>query len=133
VLVALRPGPARPLREFLNDRVSLHDSALSETGRWTLIGELAAFREVPDSLVGYRKTNEQRVQQEKLVEALRESTRLSTDRYRGGLDSYLQVLDAERNLLQGELDPGCGSRSSCRSCRGIAHWAAAGHPRTCRW
>lgn len=63
-----------------------------------------AFREVSDSLVGYRKTSEQRVQQEQLVEALRESTRLSTARYRGGLDSYLQVLDAERNLFQGELD-----------------------------
>jgi len=64
----------------------------------------SAFREVSDSLVGYRKTTEQREQQEKLVEALRDSTRLSTSRYRGGLDSYLQVLDAERNLFQGELD-----------------------------
>jgi multidrug efflux system outer membrane protein len=24
-------------------------------------------------------------------------------RYKGGLDSYLQVLDAERNLFQGQL------------------------------
>jgi multidrug efflux system outer membrane protein len=28
---------------------------------------------------------------------------LSTLRYTGGLDSYLQVLDAQRNLFQGEL------------------------------
>jgi len=62
-----------------------------------------AFREVSDSLEGYRKTSEQRVQQELLVTALRESVRLSTLRYRGGLDSFLQVLDAERNLFQGEL------------------------------
>jgi multidrug efflux system outer membrane protein len=27
-----------------------------------------------------------------------------TQRYQGGLDSYLQILDAERNLFQGELD-----------------------------
>jgi len=62
-----------------------------------------AFREVSDALIGYRKTVEQRAQQELLVEALRETERLSTLRYRGGLDSYLQVLDAERNLFQGEL------------------------------
>ena len=46
---------------------------------------------------------EQRAQQELLVQALRETDRLSNLRYRGGLDSYLQVLDAERNLFQGEL------------------------------
>ena len=38
------------------------------------------------------------------MEALRESTRLSTQRYQGGVDNYLQVLDAQRNLFQGELD-----------------------------
>jgi len=62
-----------------------------------------AFREVSDSLVGYRKTSEQRAQEELLLKALRESSRLSTLRYQGGLDSYLQVLDAERNRFQGEL------------------------------
>jgi multidrug efflux system outer membrane protein len=62
-----------------------------------------AFREVSDALIGYRKTVEQREQQELLVGALRETERLSTLRYRGGLDSYLQVLDAERNLFEGDL------------------------------
>jgi NodT family efflux transporter outer membrane factor (OMF) lipoprotein len=62
-----------------------------------------AFREVSDSLEGYRKTVEQRTQEELLVKALRETVRLSTLRYKGGLDSFLQVLDAERNLFQGEL------------------------------
>ena len=62
-----------------------------------------AFREVSDSLVGFHKTGEQHQQQQLLVGALRESTRLSTVRYEGGLDSYLQVLDAQRNLFQSEL------------------------------
>jgi multidrug efflux system outer membrane protein len=62
-----------------------------------------AFREVSDALIGYRKTAEQRGQQELLVQALRETERLSTIRYRGGLESYLQVLDAQRNLFEGEL------------------------------
>ena len=63
-----------------------------------------ALREVADALAGYRKTSEQRTEQERLVEALREAVRLSTQRYQGGLDSYLPVLDAQRNLFQGELD-----------------------------
>jgi multidrug efflux system outer membrane protein len=49
------------------------------------------------------RTREQRIEQEKLVGALTESVRLSTLRYQGGLDSYLQVLDAERNLFGGQL------------------------------
>jgi outer membrane protein TolC len=63
-----------------------------------------AFREVSDALVGVRKTTEQRAQEELLVKALEDADRLATVRYRGGLDSYLQVLDAERNLFQGQLD-----------------------------
>jgi multidrug efflux system outer membrane protein len=38
-----------------------------------------------------------------LVRAAAETTRLANLRYQGGLDSYLQVLDAERNLFQGRL------------------------------
>lgn len=62
-----------------------------------------AFREVSDALIGYRQNAEQRAQQELLVNALRDTQRLSILRYQGGLDSYLQVLDAERNLFQGQL------------------------------
>ncbi len=63
----------------------------------------SAFREVSDALVGHDQTRQQRTEQESLVNALTETTRLSTLRYQGGLDSYLQVLDAERNLFQGQL------------------------------
>lgn len=63
----------------------------------------AALRDVADSLAAYAKTAVQRTQQERLVDALREAVRLSTERYRGGIDSYLPVLDAQRNLFQGEL------------------------------
>jgi multidrug efflux system outer membrane protein len=62
-----------------------------------------AFREVSDALIAYKKDAEQRQQQDLLVKALQESERLSTLRYKGGLDSYLQVLDAERNLFVGQL------------------------------
>ena len=61
------------------------------------------LREVSDALVVHSRTRDQRHEEEKLVTALSESVRLSELRYRGGLDSYLQVLDAERNLFGGQL------------------------------
>jgi multidrug efflux system outer membrane protein len=63
-----------------------------------------AFREVSDSLIGYGKTRDQRVVQEQVVRARQETRRLAQLRWQGGLDSYLQVLDAERNLFQGQLE-----------------------------
>ncbi len=62
-----------------------------------------AFREVSDALVRYSRTRQEREQQDRLVEALRETTRLATLRYRGGADSYLQVLNAETGLFQAQL------------------------------
>ena len=56
-----------------------------------------------DSLIASDRLRRQRTQQEQLVAALNESVRLSNLRYTGGLDSYLQVLDAQRNLFAGQL------------------------------
>jgi len=64
----------------------------------------SAFREVSDALAAYNRTTEQRTQEELLVKALEDAERLSNVRYRGGIDTYLQVLDSERNLFQGQLD-----------------------------
>ena len=63
-----------------------------------------AFRDVADALAAHAKTTEERAQQQRLVETLTDSVRLAVQRYQGGLDSYLPVLDAQRNLFQGELD-----------------------------
>ena len=62
-----------------------------------------ALREVSDALIGHEHLRAQRLEEEKLVNTLQETVRLSELRYRGGLDSYLQVLDAERNLFSGQL------------------------------
>jgi multidrug efflux system outer membrane protein len=63
-----------------------------------------ALREVSDGLVGYRKRQEARREQETLVQVLRNATRLSNIRYDGGVTSYLEVLDNERQLFEAELD-----------------------------
>lgn len=63
----------------------------------------SALREVADSLAAFDRLREERAQQEKLVSTLEDTVRLSELRYRGGLDSFLQVLDAQRNLFAGQL------------------------------
>jgi multidrug efflux system outer membrane protein len=62
-----------------------------------------AFREVSDSLVAYRKTQEFRQQQELLVASAQDATRLSNMRYSGGVASYLEVLTNDTNYFSAEL------------------------------
>jgi multidrug efflux system outer membrane protein len=62
-----------------------------------------AFREVADTLVGYRKLREKRQAQERLVNTLTDQARLARRRYHGGVSSYLEVLDSERQLFDAEL------------------------------
>jgi multidrug efflux system outer membrane protein len=62
-----------------------------------------AFREVSDALVQYRKVKEIRVQQELLVKALQDRSRLAHLRYEGGVDTLLNALDADRELFTAEL------------------------------
>jgi len=62
-----------------------------------------AFREVADSLVASRKLAELRSQQEALVASLGQAAELADLRYRGGIASYLEYLDSERDLLDGQL------------------------------
>jgi multidrug efflux system outer membrane protein len=62
-----------------------------------------AFRDVSDSLVAYRKTQEFRQQQELLVASAEDASRLSHMRYSGGVASYLEVLTNETNYFSAEL------------------------------
>jgi outer membrane protein, multidrug efflux system len=62
-----------------------------------------AFREVSDALVEYRKIKESRMQQELLVSTLQDRRRLAYMRYRGGVDTLLSALDADRDLFDAEL------------------------------
>lgn len=63
----------------------------------------SAFREVSDGLVQYRKVREIRVQQELLVTTLEDRSRLAYLRYRGGVDTLLNALDADRDLFNAQL------------------------------
>lgn len=61
-----------------------------------------AFHDVSDALVGYQKTKEYTVSINLLAETLRDQTMLANARYVGGVSSYLEVLDTERQRLSAE-------------------------------
>lgn len=61
-----------------------------------------AFHDVSDALVGYQKTKEYTVSQGELAETLRDQIRVANMRYVGGVSSYLEVLDTERQRLTAE-------------------------------
>jgi len=63
----------------------------------------SAFAEVSDALIACQKERESRVQQELLLHALQDRTRLAYVRYRGGVDTLLHALDADRDQFQAEL------------------------------
>jgi len=62
-----------------------------------------AFREVADSLIAYRKQQEFRQQQELLTASAQDATRLANSRYRGGVSSYLEVLDSDTRYFDAQL------------------------------
>jgi outer membrane protein, multidrug efflux system len=62
-----------------------------------------AFTEVSNALIAHQRVRESRVQQQALVVTLEDRKRLAYARYAGGVDTQLNALDADRDLLQAEL------------------------------
>jgi multidrug efflux system outer membrane protein len=62
-----------------------------------------AFGDVSDALIANQKLHEQRLRQEESVQTLKEAVRISTLRYRGGITTYLEVLDNQRSLYTAQL------------------------------
>jgi outer membrane protein, multidrug efflux system len=63
-----------------------------------------AFTEVSNALIAHQRMREARTKQEALVAVLEERKRLAYMRYEGGVDTQLNALDADRDLLQAKLD-----------------------------
>lgn len=63
-----------------------------------------ALRDVSDALFALTRITEFRVRQQALTIAYRDAARLSELRYRGGVATYLEVLDSERNVYAAELN-----------------------------
>jgi outer membrane protein, multidrug efflux system len=65
---------------------------------------ISAYREVSDSLIAIQKLAAVRVEQQAGVLALRDAAQLSRERYDIGLSSYLEILIADQQLFERELD-----------------------------
>jgi multidrug efflux system outer membrane protein len=63
-----------------------------------------AFTEVSNALIAHQRVREAREKQDALVSVLEERKRLAYMRYEGGVDTQLNALDADRDLLQAKLD-----------------------------
>jgi len=64
---------------------------------------LGALVDVADATAAMRTLREQRAELENAVRARIETVRLATDRYRAGVSSYLDVVQAEQNLFPTQL------------------------------
>ncbi len=64
---------------------------------------LVALGDVANALVAIRTLREQRARLEDSVRASGETVKLATDRYRAGVSSYLDVVQAEQNLFAAQL------------------------------
>jgi multidrug efflux system outer membrane protein len=62
-----------------------------------------AFRDVSDALIGYQKLHEVRVAQETTIKDLHDTVDTSLVRYRGGITTYLEVVDGQRSLFNAEI------------------------------
>ncbi len=63
-----------------------------------------ALRDVSNALIALDKQRAYREQQEKLVEAAQDATRLARLRYQGGSAGYLEVLTTDSNLYAAQLN-----------------------------
>ncbi|HEX4133961.1 MAG TPA: efflux transporter outer membrane subunit [Bryobacteraceae bacterium] len=62
-----------------------------------------AFTDVSNALIAHQRVRESRLKQEALVRTLEDRTRLAYARYRGGVDTQLNALDADRDLFNAQL------------------------------
>ena len=79
--------------------IARNDQALAQYKKAALNG----YREVADSLVTIQKLAAAKTEIEKGVEALRDASNLSRLRYDTGLANYLEILIADQQLFQQEL------------------------------
>jgi NodT family efflux transporter outer membrane factor (OMF) lipoprotein len=65
---------------------------------------LNAFREVQDDLAGLTVLDQAKQSQQQAVDAARRTLDIASNRYTGGLVSYLDVVNAQQNLLNNEQE-----------------------------
>lgn len=100
-------GPQLQLPLFSGGRIRANISrndALVEEARTNYQQEiLAAFEEAGNAMAGYREQQARAAKLQEALEAARRALALSEDRNQAGLDDFLAVLDAQREVFQAQL------------------------------
>lgn len=87
----------------LQANVDFNEARAQEAGLRYRQALSQALREVSDALIDVRKRQEYRQQQELLVRSLADASEVANLRYSGGVSSYLEVLDTERQYFDAEV------------------------------
>jgi multidrug efflux system outer membrane protein len=78
--------------------------AAFDQAKWQYLqGTLKAFQEVSDALVSAQKLTEEEDQQKRQVAALMTAVGIADERYRGGLASYFEFLEAQQLLFPAQI------------------------------
>jgi len=88
-------------RDATSEAALANYEALVATYRQTT---LTAFQQVEDNLSALRILEQESKQQDRAVVSAKESLQLFTNRYKGGVDNYLQVITAQTVELTNELN-----------------------------
>jgi outer membrane protein, multidrug efflux system len=89
---------------------------------------LQALREVEDALISLRKLGEQREQQHERATAETQVVELAELRYKGGVSTYLEVLDAQRSQFNAQIDDATTASEHARSLIQLYKALGAGWP-----
>ncbi|HTZ50001.1 MAG TPA: efflux transporter outer membrane subunit [Verrucomicrobiae bacterium] len=85
-------------RATMQGALANYDSSVASYRQTTL----TAFQEVEDNLAALRILEGESQQQQEAVSSAEESLQLFTNRYKGGVDTYLQVINAQTTALSNE-------------------------------
>ncbi len=100
-------GPQLQLPLFSGGRIRANinrNDALVEEARTNYQQEiLTAFEEAENAIAGYREQQARAGKLQEALEAARRALALSEDRNQAGLDDFLTVLDAQREVFQAQL------------------------------
>jgi NodT family efflux transporter outer membrane factor (OMF) lipoprotein len=88
-------------RHATSEAATANYDALVATYRQTT---LTAFQQVEDNLAALRVLRQEAAEQRRAVAAAQESLQLATNRYEGGVDTYLLVITAQTIALTNELN-----------------------------
>lgn len=102
---AFGPSVTLPIFEGggLSSEVTLHRAQAKEAAIAWQQTVLTALEEVDDALTAYRDEQRRRVSLATAVGADKQALLLARERYEQGISSYIDVLDAQRNVLEAEL------------------------------